>query len=208
MADKHMVFAFGRMNPPTAGHSKVVDHVVKTAEKHGADHKVIVSHSQDKNKNPLHSDHKVDYLKHVHPDVNVEASSKEHPHFMAHLAKLHKDGYTHATMVAGSDRVEEFQKLADKYNGPNGQYHFKHLKVVSAGHRDPDSEGTTGVSGTKMRAHAGDNDYESFKKGLHPNASDEHAKKLFHATRGGMGLQNEETRLSFKAFLNEQRSSI
>ena len=203
-----MVFAFGRMNPPTAGHSKVVDHVVKTAETHGADHKVIVSHSQDKNKNPLHSDHKVDYLKHVHPDVNVEASSKEHPHFMAHLAKLHKDGYTHATMVAGSDRVEEFQKLADKYNGPNGQYHFKHLKVVSAGHRDPDAEGTTGVSGTKMRAHAGDNDYESFKKGLHPNASDEHAKKLFHATRGGMGLQNEETRLSFKAFLNEQRSSI
>lgn len=208
MAEKHMVFAFGRMNPPTAGHSKVVDHVVKTAETHGADHKVIVSHSQDKNKNPLHSDHKVDYLKHVHPDVNVEASTKEHPHFMAHLAKLHKDGYTHATMVAGSDRVEEFQKLADKYNGPNGQYHFKHLKVVSAGHRDPDSEGTTGVSGTKMRAHAGDNDYESFKKGLHPNASDEHAKKLFHATRGGMGLQNEETRLSFKAFLNEQRSSI
>ena len=208
MAEKHMVFAFGRMNPPTAGHSKVVDHVVKTAETHGADHKVIVSHSQDKNKNPLHSDHKVDYLKHAHPDVNVEASTKEHPHFMAHLAKLHKDGYTHATMVAGSDRVEEFQKLADKYNGPNGQYHFKHLKVVSAGHRDPDAEGTTGVSGTKMRAHAGDNDYESFKKGLHPNASDEHAKKLFHATRGGMGLQNEETRLSFKAFLNEQRSSI
>ena len=208
MAEKHMVFAFGRMNPPTAGHSKVVDHVMKTAETHGADHKVIVSHSQDKNKNPLHSDHKVDYLKHVHPDVNVEASTKEHPHFMAHLAKLHKDGYTHATMVAGSDRVEEFQKLADKYNGPNGQYHFKHLKVVSAGHRDPDAEGTTGVSGTKMRAHAGDNDYESFKKGLHPNASDEHAKKLFHATRGGMGLQNEETRLSFKAFLNEQRSSI
>lgn len=208
MAEKHMVFAFGRMNPPTAGHSKVIDHVVKTAETHGADHKVIVSRSQDKNKNPLHSDHKVDYLKHVHPDVNVEASTKEHPHFMAHLAKLHKDGYTHATMVAGSDRVEEFQKLADKYNGPNGQYHFKHLKVVSAGHRDPDAEGTTGVSGTKMRAHAGNNDYESFKKGLHPNASDEHAKKLFHATRGGMGLQNEETRLSFKAFLNEQRSSI
>jgi hypothetical protein len=127
---------------------------------------------------------------------------------MAHLAKMHKDGYTHATMVAGSDRVEEFQKLADKYNGPNGQYHFKHLKVVSAGHRDPDSEGTEGISGTKMRAHAGDNNYEAFKKGLHPNASDEHAKKLFHATRGGMGLQNEQTRLSFGAFLNEQRSSI
>ena len=131
MADKHMVFSFGRFNPPTAGHSKVVDHVMKTAEKHGADHKVIVSHSQDKHKNPLSGQHKVDYVKHIHPDANVEASTKEHPHFMAHLAKMHKDGYSHVTMVAGSDRVEEFQKLADKYNGPNGQYHFKHLKVVS-----------------------------------------------------------------------------
>lgn len=208
MANKHMVFSFGRFNPPTAGHSKVVDHVMKTADSLKADHKVIVSHSQDKHKNPLSGQHKVDYVKHIHPDANVEASTKEHPHFMAHLAKMHKEGYTHATMVAGSDRVEEFQKLADKYNGPNGQYHFKHLKVVSAGHRDPDAEGTTGVSGTKMRAHASNNDYKSFKSGLHPDASDEHSKKLFNATRGGMGLQNEETRLSFKAFLNEQRSSI
>jgi len=208
MADKHMVFSFGRMSPPTAGHSKVVDHVTNTATKLGADHRVIVSHSQDKNKNPLHPQHKVDYLKHVHPTANVESSSKEHPHFMAHLAKMHKEGYSHVTMVAGSDRVGEFQKLADKYNGPNGSYNFKHLKVVSAGHRDPDAEGTAGISGTKMRSHAGNNDYKSFKSGLHPNASDEHAKKLFTATRSGMGLHKEQTRLSFGAFLNEHRRSI
>lgn len=208
MADKHMVFAFGRMNPPTAGHSKVVDHVVKTANEHGAEHRVIVSHSQDKHKNPLHSDHKLSYLKHVHPNVNVQASSKEHPHFMAHLTKMHKEGYSHVTMVAGSDRVQEFQKLADKYNGPEGSYNFKKIKVVSAGHRDPDAEGTEGVSGTKMRGHAGNNDYKSFKSGLHPSASDEHAKKLFHATRSGMGLHEGQTRLSFGAFLNESRRSI
>lgn len=208
MADKHMVFSFGRFNPPTAGHSKVVDHVVKTADKHGADHRVIVSHSQDKNKNPLHSDHKLSYLKHVHPNVNVQASSKEHPHFMAHLTKMHKEGYSHVTMVAGSDRVQEFQKLADKYNGPDGSYNFKKIKVVSAGHRDPDAEGTEGVSGTKMRAHAGNNDYKSFKSGLHTSASDEHAKKLFHSTRSGMGLHEGQTRLSFGAFLNESRRSI
>ena len=77
MADKHMVFTFGRMNPPTAGHSKLIDTVHNHAKEIGADHRVVVSHSQDKHKNPLHPHHKVDYLKHVHPKTNIEHSSKE-----------------------------------------------------------------------------------------------------------------------------------
>jgi hypothetical protein len=208
MTDKHIVFAFGRMNPPTAGHSKLIDTVHSHAQKIGADHKVIVSHSQDKHKNPLTSEHKLHYLNHIHPNTNIEASTKEHPHFLAQLKKFHQEGYTHATMVAGSDRVDDFKKLVHKYNGPDGEYDFKKIHIKSAGARDPDAEGVAGVSGTKMRTHAGNNDLDKFKEGLHSGASHEHATKLFNATRNGMGLKESQTRLSFGAFLNEQRLSI
>lgn len=209
--EKHIVFAFGRMNPPTAGHSKLVDKVHSHANSIGADHRVIVSHSQDKHKNPLSSAQKIRYLKHVHPHGKFEASSNSQPHVFAHLAKMHQEGHTHVTMVAGSDRVHEFHKLINKYNGKKGShgyYKFKSLKVVSAGARDPDATGVAGISGTKMRSHASNNDYKSFKSGLHANTSHAEAKKLFHATRKGMGLKEGQTRLSFGAFLNEQRSSI
>jgi len=208
VADKHMVFTFGRMNPPTSGHSKLIDTVHNHAKEIGADHRVVVSHSQDKHKNPLHPHHKVDYLKHVHPKTNIEHSSKESPHFLAHLKKIHQEGYKKVTMVVGSDRVEDFKNLANKYNGPDGEYHFDKIHIKSAGSRDPDAEGVEGISGTKMRSHAGNNDLESFKAGLHPDHSHDHAKKLFHAVRNGMGLNEDQTRLSFGAFLNEQRSDI
>lgn len=204
--EKHIVFAFGRMNPPTAGHSKLVDKVHAEAKSRNADHRVIVSHSQDKHKNPLSAKQKLRYLKHVHPHGKFEASSQSRPHFFAHLSKMHQEGHTHVTMVAGSDRVHEFQKLADKYNGKKGShgyYKFKHLKVVSAGARDPDASGVAGISGTKMRSHASNNDYKSFKSGLHKNTSHEEAKKLFHATRKGMGLHEDQVRMSFSMFLKE-----
>lgn len=205
MENKHIVFTYGRVNPPTAGHSKLIDTVVNHAKKIGADHRVIVSHSQDKHKNPLTPEQKLHYLNHIHPNANIEASTKEHPHFLAHLKKMHQEGYHHVTMVVGQDRVEEFKKLTHKYNGPEGDYHFKGIHIKSAGVRDPDAEGVEGISGTKMRGHAGNNDLDSFKKGLHPDASHEHAKKLFHAVRRGMGLNESQTRLTFGAFLNEQR---
>lgn len=204
--EKHIVFAFGRMNPPTAGHSKLVDKVHSEARKRGADHRVIVSHSQDKHKNPLTSAQKIRYLKHVHPQGKFEGSSSSQPHVFAHLAKMHQQGHTHVTMVAGSDRVGEFHKLINKYNGKKGShgyYKFKSLKVVSAGARDPDATGVAGISGTKMRSHASNNDYKSFKSGLHAKTSHGEAKKLFNATRKGMGLKEGQVRLSFSAFLKE-----
>jgi len=208
--DKHMVFAFGRMNPPTAGHSKLVDKVHSVARQNKADHRVIVSHSQDKYKNPLSSSQKIRYLKHVHPQGKFEGSSKSSPNFFSHLSKMHQEGHTHVTMVAGSDRVHEFQKLADKYNGKkgtHGYYKFKHLKVVSAGARDPDATGVAGISGTKMRTHASNNDYKSFKSGLHHKTSHGEAKKLFNATRSGMGLKEGQRRLSFGLFLKETNNA-
>jgi len=201
---KPLVFAFGRMNPPTAGHSKLIDHVHQTAKDMGADHKIVVSHSQDKHKNPVSQEHKMDYLKSVHPKSNFHASDSKSPTFMHHLKQAHKDGHTHVTMVAGSDRVEQFQNLVNKYNGPKGEFNFKEIKVVSAGHRDPDAEGTSGISGTKMRAHAASGDYASFKQGLHGSASHKHARRLYTATRQGMELQREEKVLDFKSFLTEE----
>ena len=205
--DKHIVFSYGRMNPPTAGHSKVVDKVHSHAQKIGANHAVIVSHSQNNKTDPLHHEHKKEYLRHIHPEVNFEHSTKEHPHFLAQLKKFHQEGHTHATMVVGSDRVKQFKALANKYNGK--EYNYKKINILSAGHRDPDAEGVAGISGTKMRNHASGNDYNSFKAGLHPNHSDEHAKKLFKATRQGMNLQKEEVGMKdFKTFLAEDMSGM
>ena len=198
--DKHIVFSYGRMNPPTAGHSKVVDKVKSHADKIGANHAVVVSHSQNNKTDPLHHEHKKEYLRHIHPDVNFEHSTKDHPHFLAQLKKFNHEGHTHATMVVGSDRVKQFKSLAHKYNGK--EYNYKKINILSAGHRDPDAEGVAGISGTKMRAHASGNDFKSFKSGLHPNHSDEHAKKLYKATRQGMNLQKEEVgMLDFQKFL-------
>jgi hypothetical protein len=207
--DKHIVFSYGRMNPPTAGHSKVVDKVKSHADSIGANHAVIVSHSQNNKTDPLHHEHKKEYLKHVHPDVNFEHSTKEHPHFLAQLKKFHQEGHTHATMVVGSDRVKQFKALANKYNGPKGDYNYKKIHILSAGQRDPDAEGVAGISGTKMRNHASGNDYKSFKAGLHANHSDEHAKKLFKATRQGMNLQKEERGMKdFATFLKEDMEGM
>ena len=205
--EKHIVFSYGRMNPPTAGHSKVVDKVKSHADKIGANHAVIVSHSQNNKTDPLHHEHKKEYLRHIHPDVNFEHSTKEHPHFLAQLKKFNQEGHSHATMVVGSDRVKQFKALAHKYNGK--EYNYKKINILSAGHRDPDAEGVAGISGTKMRNHASGNDYNSFKAGLHPNHSDEHAKKLFKATRQGMNLQKEEVGMKdFKTFLAEDMSGM
>ena len=205
--DKHIVFSYGRMNPPTAGHSKVVDKVKSHADKIGANHAVVVSHSQNNKTDPLHHEHKKEYLRHIHPDVNFEHSTKEHPHFLAQLKKFNQEGHSHATMVVGSDRVKQFKALAHKYNGK--EYNYKKINILSAGHRDPDAEGVAGISGTKMRNHASGNDYNSFKAGLHPNHSDEHAKRLFKATRQGMNLQKEEVGMKdFKTFLAEDMSGM
>jgi nicotinamide mononucleotide adenylyltransferase len=201
--DKHIVFSFGRMNPPTAGHSKVIDKVHSHAKEIGANHAVVVSHSQNKKKDPLHHNHKKEYLQHIHPDVNFTHSTKDHPHFLAQLKKFNQEGHTHATMVVGSDRVKDFQKLSSKYNGK--EYNYKKIRVISAGHRDPDAEGVTGISGTKMRNHATNNDYKSFKAGLHPNHNEDHARKLFDATKSGL---QETTMQSFGEFLKEDMEGM
>jgi predicted kinase len=201
---KPVVMAFGRMNPPTTGHLKLIDKVKSTAEKMGAKHTVIVSHSQDSKKNPLSGAQKIKHLKRYAPGVHFEASSKEHPTIMHHAARLHAAGHDHLVMVAGSDRVKEYHDLLHKYNGVPDKtgkvpYNFKKITVVSAGHRDPDAEGAEGMSGTKMREHAKNNDFSSFRQGVPSHVSDAHARDLMKDTRKGMGLHESVDRGMFKA---------
>ena len=197
----HHVMTYGRMNPPTTGHLKVIDKVKSVAKKQGAGHTVVASHSQDSKKNPLSPAQKVKHLKRYSPGTNFKASSKEHPTFLHHAAELHKQGVTHLHMVAGSDRVKEYHAKLHQYNGTHtgALYNFKKIHVHSAGQRDPDAEGTTGMSGTKMRDHAKNKDIKSFKQGVPSHVSDEHAHELMHDTRKGMGLHEATDRGIFKA---------
>lgn len=190
----HGVMAFGRMNPPTTGHAALVDKMHEVAKQHKASHVLVASHTQDKKKNPLSGEEKVKHLKRYFPDTHIELASKEHPTFLQHAAKLHKQGVTHLHMIAGSDRVKEYHEKLHQYNGTGeGKlYSFKHITVHSAGHRDPDAEGTEGMSASKMREHAASNNYKEFKKGIPKHVSSEHAKELFHDTRKGMQLKEEQ----------------
>ena len=198
--DKKIVTAFGRMNPPTTGHQKLVDAVLHKAKSEDADHDIRLSHSQDAKKNPLSQEHKLHHARKMFPKVNFSGSSKEQPSFIHHLKDLHSKGYTHVTMVAGSDRADEYQKLVDKYNKPDGEFHFKSIKIHSAGHRDPDAEGTEGMSASKMRKHAEEGNYHSFKAGLPSHTTHAHAQELYNHVRGGMGIK-ESTFLRFKNWL-------
>ena len=200
--EKHAVMTFGRMNPPTTGHLKVIDKVKDIAHKVGGSHHVIVSHSQDTKKNPLSGEQKVKHLKRYSPGTNVESSSKEHPSIFHHAAKLYKKGVTHLHVVVGSDRVKEFRDSVNKYNGitgKHGHYKFHKITIHSAGQRDPDAEGSEGMSGTKMREHAKNKNFGEFRKGVPAHVSDTHAKELMHDTRKGMGLHESADHGRFKA---------
>jgi predicted kinase len=201
---KHHVMTFGRMNPPTTGHLKLIDKVKEVAHKHNAEHTVVVSHSQDAKKNPLSGQQKIKHLKRYSPDTHFKSADKEHPSIFHHAEKLHKQGVSHLHVVVGSDRVKEFKHNLNKYNGkPNKEghtpYHFKKITVHSAGHRDPDAEGSEGMSGTKMREHAKSGNFKEFRKGVPSHVSDKHAKELMHDTRKGMGIHENVERGMFHA---------
>lgn len=191
MAEKTTVFAFGRMNPPTVGHEKLVNKVKEVAKEHKANHLIVISHSQDAKKNPLSSDKKLKHAKRFFPNTTLKTSSKEAPTFLQHAAEIHKSGTQHLIMVGGSDRVDEYHKKLHQYNGEGeGKlYNFKSIKVVSAGERDPDAEGVEGMSASKMREHAKNNNFNEFKKGVPAHVSEKHAQELFKDVRHGMQLK-------------------
>ena len=192
--DDTVVFAFGRFNPMTIGHAKLMKKVESEGGK-AKDHFVFASHSVDNKKNPLEPKFKRKILAKAFPRNNIKISSKTTPTALHIASMLYSQGYKNLVMVAGSDRVTEFQTLLDKYNntsGRHGEYKFDTIKVVSAGERDADAEGDSGASGTKMREYAARGDYDNFKKYSPENLSDREVKSVFNAVRKKMPKLDRE----------------
>ena len=191
--EKHAVLAFGRLNPITNGHEKLVNKVKELATKVGGSHHIVLSHSQDSKKNPLTVDQKVKHAKRAFPGTNFIAASSKAPTFFDHAEALYKKGVTHLHMIGGSDRVGEYEKLLNKYNGTQkgARFNFKSIEVHSAGERDPDAEGVTGISASKMREAAKEGDFDTFKKGAPSTMSVAQAKQMYNDVRKGMRLHEE-----------------
>ena len=173
------VMAFGRMNPPTIGHAKLVDAI----KSQPGDPFIFLSQSQKPKTDPLAFEDKLRYAKFFFPNVTI--GNPEVKTIIQALQKVESLGYQQLIYVAGSDRVQAFEELLNKYNGKD--FTFKSIKVVSAGERDPDADGAEGMSASKMRQAAADNDIESFKQGVpEPKLADE----MFAAVRQGMGVMD------------------
>jgi nicotinic acid mononucleotide adenylyltransferase len=186
LPSKSVVFAFGRFNPPTIGHELLVKAVKKLAQQKKADHVIYASKSQDAKKNPLSVDKKVSYLKLMFKGTNFAAANEEVRTFIEAAKQLNKK-YKNIVMVAGSDRVPEFKRLLNTYNGK--EFNFDTIEVISAGERDPDADDATGMSASKMRAIAVKGNYAEFKKGLPSTVREIDGKRLMNDIRDGMGLE-------------------
>lgn len=191
--EKTVFFTFGRMNPPTIGHEKLLNALAKKAGNNP--YFVYLSQSMDTNKNPLDYKTKIKIARKMFPrharrimlDNGIQ-------NIFDILVKLYNMGYKNITMVVGSDRVNEFDITIKKYNGKkarHGLYNFRSINVVSAGDRDPDAEGASGMSASKMRAAAKAGDFSKFGQGLPKTYSNSDAKQLFNSIRKGMGLKEQ-----------------
>jgi len=187
---KTLVMHYGRMNPVTQGHEENIKNTVALAAKHKADHLIVASHSQDKEKNPLSATQKLKHLHRAFPGVNVAVADKSKPTIMHHAEAAHKQGYEHLIVTAGQDRVPEYTRLLHKYNGQADRtgkvpYNFKSIKVVSTGERKE------GISGSDMRKHAKEGNYEQFKANLPSKLknNESHARDIYHDTRKGMEVE-------------------
>ncbi len=193
--DKHHTIAFGRMNPPTAGHEKLVNHMHETAKKFGGDHTLVLSGSHDttpaekkKGKNPLSPEQKLKHAKNAFPGTNVEIADKSAPTILHQAARLHKQGVTHLHFAGGEDR-KPMVELLKKYNGvkgTHGEYNFKHISFENAGHRDENAKGVEGISGTKLRGLASEGKKDEFHSHLSSKMKPEHKDALYNDLRKAM----------------------
>ena len=191
--EKTVYFTFGRMNPPTIGHGKLLDTLAKKAAKNPF--RVFLSQSNDPKKNPLTYQDKVKAVRKMFPrHARFVMYNKKIKNAMDAASSLYDEGFKNVVMVVGSDRINEFSALLQRYNGKEGRhgfYNFKKINVISAGDRDPDAEGVEGMSASKMRGFAQNNDFTSFSQGLPKTVSNPDAKKIFNDVRKGMGLKEE-----------------
>jgi len=191
------VFAFGRMNPPTIGHEKLVKKVQAVAKQKGGMPHIFLSQSYDSKKNPLPYKTKIKLAKRAFGNIVTESPAKTIIQVMQELERM---GHKSVTLIAGSDRVNEFKALLTKYNGKD--YTFDSIDVVSAGDRDPDAEGAEGMSASKMRAAVQSGDEKAFKSGL-PSKLQRSASAVFNAVKDGMKIAEELEQEYGENFLDE-----
>tara|TARA_B100001059_G_scaffold223601_1_gene248752 strand:- start:5398 stop:6639 length:1242 start_codon:yes stop_codon:yes gene_type:complete len=181
-----LTVTFGRFNPPTIGHKKLLDAAKKAAGKGSL--KVYPSRTQDKKKNPFDADEKVDIMKQMFPDHSESIVNDPNARTIFDVLKqAHQDGYSSVKIVVGGDRVKEFGKLSGDYNGQ--LYDFSGMETVSAGERDPDAEGVEGMSASKMRKAAAEDDFKSFRQGIPNNIDDKSAKLMMNNLRKKMSVK-------------------
>ena len=183
--DKGAVFSFGRFNPPTTGHAKLVDKLKQ--ESSGYTPLIFTSHSTDTKKNPLTHKDKIKFLRKFFGRIIVDSQTRT---VFEIAVELHNQKYNKIKMVVGSDRIREFEMLLKKYNGVkarHGYYKFDDILVVSAGERDPDADDTSGMSASKLRGLAQDGRYDEFAEGV-PTRNKKDKELLYKAVRKGMGI--------------------
>ena len=181
-----LTVAFGRFNPPTVGHGKLLAAAQKAAQ--GEDMKIYPSRSQDAKKNPLDPDMKVSFMKKMFADYAVNIiNDDEMKSIFNVLTTADEGGYRNVNIIVGSDRQAEFENLATKYNGE--LYDFENIRVISAGVRDADAEGVEGMSASKMRKAVVDGDFDAFRRGTPKELDDGDTQALFDAVRAGMKIK-------------------
>lgn len=185
-----LTVAFGRFNPPHLGHLQLMDTAALSAEAEGSDYMIVPSRSQDPKKNPLDPDTKVAIMRSMFPQHSERIANDVSTRTIFDvLKKAHNDGYSNVRIVGGADRVKEFDKLANNYNG--NLYAFDNIEVVSAGDRDPDSDGVEGLSASRMRLAAAENDFKTFRSGMPPEMRPKDVKAIFDTVRMSMGINEE-----------------
>ena len=187
--------AFGRFNPPTSGHEKLLQAARKAAA--GGQLKIYPSRSQDPKKNPLDPDMKISYMKKMFSDFEEEIiNDSEMKTIFDVLSTAFEDGYKNVNIIVGADRQAEFENLAQKYNGE--LYDFDNIRVISAGVRDSDAEGVEGMSASKLRKAVLDDDMMAFKKGTPKGLKDADVQALFDAVRTGMNAKKKKVKESYE----------
>ncbi len=197
-SSRKIVTSFGRMNPPTIGHEKLVSKVKEIARKEGAKAEIYLSHSQDAKKNPLTYDDKIMLAREAFGPIIQKLNAKTIIEVMKHLSNK----FDEVTLVVGADRIQEFETLLNKYNGK--EFDFSSIKVVSAGERDPDSDAVEGMSASKMREAAKAGDIKKFKTGLPKNLQN-HAEDIFDMVRAGMKLSEQVELDEYVLTLDQRR---
>lgn len=184
-----LTVAFGRFNPPTIGHQQLMDVAANAASgDEDGQYLIFPSRSQDKKKNPLDPDTKIGYMQRFYPTHAGNIVNDPNTKTIFDVLRMaHNDGYAGVRIVGGADRVKEFEKLSNNYNGQ--LYQFDNIEVISAGERDPDAKGVEGMSASRMRLAAAENDFKTFRSGLPPGVKRSEAKELFDILRGSMNVK-------------------